>query len=160
MDTDATDVFSVLTRHRVPFVVIGGHAVCFHGYIRATEDHDVVFLRTPESELALLQACRDLNAAWISDEIDASTGIERLVPVSLAYIRAENLMMLCTDLGYLDVFDYIPGFPNEPVEQLFRSSEELDGIRYVSLHWLCKMKRASGRLRDLDDLENLGAESG
>jgi len=96
-----------------------------------------------------------MNAAWISDEIDPSTGIERLVPVSLAYIRGEHLMMLCTDYGYLDVFDYIPGFPDEPVDEFFSTSEELHGVRFVSLEWLRKMKRASGRPRDIDDLENL-----
>jgi peptidoglycan/xylan/chitin deacetylase (PgdA/CDA1 family) len=31
-------VFDVLQRHGVPFVVVGGHAVNFHGFIRATED--------------------------------------------------------------------------------------------------------------------------
>ncbi|MBC8875105.1 MAG: hypothetical protein H8E44_37260 [Planctomycetes bacterium] len=155
MDTEAANVFDVLTRHGVPFVVIGGHAVNYHGYIRATEDHDVVLLRSPESEAAFLRACDEMNAAWISDEIDPSTGLERLVPVSSAFVQGEHLMMLWTDHGYLDVFDYIPGFPDESVNELFRTSEELHGIRFVSLEWLRKMKRASGRPRDLDDLENL-----
>ncbi len=155
MNTDTDNVFDHLARHGVPFVVIGGHAVNYHGYIRTTEDHDIVFLRSPESEMALFEACCEMNAAWISDVIDSSTGLERLVPVSLAYIRGEHLMMLSTDYGYLDVFDYIPGFSKEPVEELFHSSEQLNGIRYVSLEWLRKMKRASGRPRDIDDLENL-----
>lgn len=30
--------FDVMARHNVPFVVIGAHAVSFHGYLRATED--------------------------------------------------------------------------------------------------------------------------
>ena len=45
MDTAAANVFEVLTRYGVPFVVIGGHAVNYHGYIRATEDRDIVLLR-------------------------------------------------------------------------------------------------------------------
>ena len=155
MDTEAGSVFDVLTRYGLPFVVIGGHAVNYHGYIRATEDHDVVLLRNPDSELALLQACQEMNAAWISDEIDPSTGIERLVPVTLDYIQREHLMMLWTDRGYLDVFDYIPGFPGEPLDEIFGTSEKLDGIRFVSLEWLRRMKTKSGRARDLDDLANL-----
>jgi hypothetical protein len=55
--TEADSVFGVLTRHGVPFVVIGGHAVNYHGYVRATEDHDVVLLRTPDSEASLFGAC-------------------------------------------------------------------------------------------------------
>ena len=149
------EVFEVLKRHEVPFVVIGGHAVNFHGYIRATEDHDIIFLRSSDSEAALFEALKELHAAWISDDIDPATGLERLVPVSWAYVQGQHLMMLHTDLGYLDIFDYIPGFPSEPLEPLFDSAEELQGIRYVSLEWLRRMKAASGRPRDLDDLENL-----
>ena len=152
MNTEPANVFEVLARYGVPFVVVVGHAVNYHGYIRATEDHDIVLLRDPKSETALLRACREMNAAWISDEIDPNTGIERLVPVSLEYIQKERLMMLWTDRGYLDVFDYIPGLPDEPVEALFRTSEELDHIRFVSLEWLRKMKKSAGRAKDLDDL--------
>ncbi|MFH0908725.1 MAG: hypothetical protein V1929_08185 [bacterium] len=32
---DASDVFHILQKHGVPFVVIGGHAVNAHGFIRA-----------------------------------------------------------------------------------------------------------------------------
>ena len=38
-------IFEVLARHGVPFLVIGGHAVSFHGYVRATEDTDVLWVR-------------------------------------------------------------------------------------------------------------------
>lgn len=155
MNTPFVGVFDILTACRVPFVVIGGHAVNYHGYIRATEDHDIVFLRSPQSEAALYETCRKLNAAWIADEIDASTGLERLVPVSLSYVRATHLIMLFTDLGYLDIYDYIPGFPEEDVTQLFDSAEVLNEIRFVSLDWLRKMKQAAGRPKDLADLEHL-----
>ena len=40
-------ILDVLTRHAVPFVVVGGHAVNLHGYIRATEDTDVLWVRSP-----------------------------------------------------------------------------------------------------------------
>jgi hypothetical protein len=149
------ELFEILTRHSVPYVVIGGHAANYHGYIRATEIHDIVFRRDSVSENALFAACREMNAAWISDEIDPATGLERLVPVSLEYIRSQHLMMLCTDEGYLDIFDYIPGFPDESPDSLFRTSEMLQGIRFTSLEWLKKMKRACDRPRDREDLEHL-----
>ncbi len=40
---DPLTVFQFLARAGVPFVIIGGHAVNFHGYVRATEDADVIF---------------------------------------------------------------------------------------------------------------------
>ena len=64
-------------------------------------------------------------------------------------------MMLCTDHGYLDIFDFIPGFPEISVDEIFLSYEEFNGLNYISLDWLIKIKQKSGRTRDLDDIEQL-----
>jgi hypothetical protein len=155
---DPFRLLDVLSSHSVPFVVIGGHAVTFHGFVRATEDTDVVFRRTPESELSLRDALTEVNACWIGNEIDPATGIERTFPVTLPYIRGSRIMMLVTDFGFLDVFDYIPGCPDEPVEQLFESAVEQGRYRYASLRWLRAMKIAANRPKDRIDLENLPGE--
>ena len=148
-------VFQLLTCAGVPFVIIGGHAVTFHGYVRTTEDADIIFLRTLDSEAALLKALESIHACWISDERDPVTGQERLVPVSPSYIRTEHLMMLTTDLGFLDLYDFIPGFPDTSVAEVFSDSVSLDNLRFVSLRWLRKLKEAAARHKDLDDLEHL-----
>lgn len=148
-------IADVLRRHGVPFVIIGGHAVVFHGYRRSTEDTDVVWLRSAESEQALLNALTELGAQYIGDHIDPTTKIERAYPVNLPYIQASHLMMLTTRHGFLDLFDYIPGFPTEPPSELLASGVELQNVRFASLDWLRRMKRASGRAKDLLDLENL-----
>jgi hypothetical protein len=155
---DLFALLDVLSCHNVPFVVIGGHAVTYHGFVRATEDTDVVFLRTPGSERSLLAALTEVNASWISNEIDPNTGIEQLVPVSLSYIRATRIMMLVTNFGFLDLFDYIPGCPDEPVEQLFDTASEQGRYKYASLSWLRAMKVAANRPKDRIDLENLPAD--
>ncbi len=151
-------LFDALSSHEVPFVIIGGHAVTFHGFVRATEDTDIVFWRTPESELSLLAALASVNAQWIGNEIDPDTGIERTHGVSLAYIRGSRLMMLVTDFGFLDVFDYIPGHLDLSVEQLFETAIEHGGYRYAALRWLRAMKLAANRAKDQMDLENLPEE--
>lgn len=148
-------ILDVLSRHGVPFVVIGGHAVNVHGYVRATEDTDVLWIRSPEAEAALLQALTEVQAEYIGTEIDAATKIERTHPVTAGFVREERLMMLCTAAGFLDLFDYVPGFPDVPVAAVHMAAVELDGVRYASLEWLRKLKQASGRPRDLLDLENL-----
>jgi hypothetical protein len=148
-------LFEVLARHGVPFLVIGGHAVSFHGYVRGTEDTDIVWMRSPESESGLLAALRELNAEYIGNAIDPATGIERTHPVTASFIRSQSLMMLCTTAGFLDLFDYVPGYPDESVAVLFESSREVEGIRFVSLEWLRRLKAAAGRPKDLLDLENL-----
>ena len=139
----------------MPFVIIGGHAVNFHGYGRATEDIDVVWLRSPEAEQLLLRALTEIDARYIGKEIDPDTGIERTYPITLGFIQSSRLMMLWTRYGFLDLFDHVPGFPQENVRQLLTSSIESEELQYVSLNWLRQMKQASGRTKDRLDLENL-----
>ena len=148
-------IFDTLRRHKVPFVVIGGYAVNFHGYVRTTEDADVVWLRSAQNERSLLLALTELEAQYIGSEIDPHTRLERTYPVTLPFIRSNPLMMLLTRHGFLDLFDYIPGLPEEGVPELFESSIEVEKIRYASLPWLRRMKTASGRTKDALDLENL-----
>lgn len=158
-NSDPFHLIDVLNNHNVPFVIIGGHAVTYHGYVRATEDVDIVFQRTPASEIVLSAALAAVNACWIGDELDPKTGIEEIHPVSLAFIRSNHLMMLVTDYGFLDIFDYIPGLPREPVEQLVETAVESGGRKYASLSWLRAMKAAANRLQDRLDLENLPHDS-
>lgn len=148
-------VVDVLLRHRVALVIIGGYAVAFHGYVRATEDIDLVFLRTDANESALLSALTEIDAHWIGDDIDPGTGMERLYRVSASYIATTHLMMLCTKVGYVDIFDYIPQFPHHDVHELLGTAVYSEGRPFVSLEWLKRMKRASLRSKDLEDLEKL-----
>lgn len=153
-DRSALDVSR---RHGVPFVVIGGHAVDYHGHLRATEDTDVVWQRSIDSESRLLAALEELSAEWIGDELDPTTGIERTWPITASFVRDRSLTMLRTRAGYLDLFDHVPGIENARVEDLFDDAGAVDGIRYVSLVWLRRLEAAAGRPRDLLDLENLPA---
>ena len=139
----------------MPFVIIGGHAVNFHGYVRTTEDADIVFDRTAASEAALLQFLQSIRACWISHERDLQTGLERLIAVSAACVHTEHLMMLWSDLGFLDIYDFVSGFPDTPVQEFFADAGALGELRFVSLAWLRKLKAHAVRHKDLDDLEHL-----
>lgn len=139
----------------VQVVIIGGHAVNFHGYLRATEDVDLVFRRLQGVEEILLQVLTDWKAFWISDEIDPATGLETTIPVSLEFIRSNHLMMLGTQMGYVDLFDFIPGLPSENLDGLFSTAVSIGQRRFASLEWLKRMKRAAGRPQDEIDLRHL-----
>lgn len=127
----------------------------FHGYVRGTEDTDVLWVRSPDAEAGLLAALEELNAEYIGNEIDPATGIEKTHPVTASFIRSQQLMMLCTSAGFLDLFDYVPDHPEVSVASLLASSSEADGVRFVSLEWLRRLKAAAGRPKDLLDLQNL-----
>mgnify|MGYP003381828981 CR=1 FL=1 len=149
-------LIDLLLKHEVPFVVIGGHAVTFHGYVRSTEDVDIVFQRTDDSEDSLLDALLEVHAKWIGNEIDPETQLERLHDVTIQYVRSSHVMMVVTDYGYLDIFDFIPGFPGEDVADLLETAIDIERGKFASLEWLRRMKAASGRAKDKNDLEHLG----
>lgn len=157
---DPSPILETFSRHDVPFVVIGGHAVNYYGFVRATEDTDVVVLRGDDGDDALWTALTEINARWIGEEVDPATGLETTHAVTAEFVRATRLMMLVTDFGFLDVFDYVPGFPELSVQELFDSAEQSGAYRYVSLAWLRRLKRASGRPKDQLDLANLPEAGG
>lgn len=149
------DFVTKLSNRNVKFAVIGGHAVNFHGYLRTTEDLDLVFLREQATEDALLQTLEEFNAFWIGDEIDPETGLEVTHPISLDYLRSHSLLMLGTTFGYVDMFDFLPGIPAVSVEVLLQDTQQSEGCPFVSLDWLKRLKRASNRPIDRIDLEHL-----
>ncbi|TWT98792.1 hypothetical protein [Neorhodopirellula pilleata] len=154
-DLSSLAVADHLLKFDIPMVIIGGHAVNIHGFARATEDVDVVFRRTTESEHRLAEALIQIHAYWIGDDIDPTTGIETSYPVTFDYVRQTHLMMLGTDLGFLDLFDFIPSMPGENLNALFDTAIIRNGRPFASLRWIRAMKQAAGRPQDRLDLENL-----
>jgi hypothetical protein len=80
------EILQPLLRHRVPFLIVGGHAVNFHGYRRATEDADVLWLRSERAEEGLFKALLEMDAHYIGREIDPAMRIERTFAVTLPWI--------------------------------------------------------------------------
>ena len=60
------ELFAILHRHGVPFVIIGEHAVQFHGYPATPDEADVVWIRSPAAEQSLFLALKELNATPIA----------------------------------------------------------------------------------------------
>ena len=53
---DLQEFFQLLNENNVDYVIVGGYAVAFHGYIRATKDIDILFNNTKENISLLLKA--------------------------------------------------------------------------------------------------------
>jgi hypothetical protein len=151
----AMEIVDRLVAAEIPFVVIGGHAVNAHGFIRATEDVDILFERTEETQQRLYEILRDINAYYIGTEIDPQTGIERIHDVTMEYVQTNHLLMLGSNLGYLDIFDFVPGVAEGSVAEVLRSAITIDDRPFVDLNWLRRMKMAAGRPQDQIDLQNL-----
>ncbi len=62
MATQYRELFAMLSRHRVEYVVIGGVAMVLHGAPINTLDVDIVYLRSDENNERLLAALDELDA--------------------------------------------------------------------------------------------------
>lgn len=139
----------------VEFVVIGGVAVGAHGYVRGTEDLDVVPDPDPENLTRLAGALRDLESTLPTAEgrafdLARDTGVIR---------RGGNVTAM-TRFGELDVVQRARGVPSYTQLAEDAVQSELFGIpvRVCSLSRLREMKEAQSRAQDRADLENLPRE--
>lgn len=149
------DFAETLRSRNVRFAIIGGHAVNFHGYLRATEDLDIVFQRSQATEGELYRTLVEFDAFWIGDTLDLITGLEVTHPITLDYLRSHSLLMLGTSFGYIDLFDFLPGLPEASMEEFLQAAVSIRGLPFASLDWLKRLKRASNRPQDRIDLDHL-----
>lgn len=142
-----------LIEAEVRFILVGGLAVNAWGYLRATRDVDVV--PDPDREnLGRLDALlRELGG-----RVDVGGHLLDSDAIS-TFLRTGDRTLVITELGQVDVLQGLPQVPR--YEELKNQAKEIDldglPIRVCSLEHLLKMKRASDRPRDQDDLEALEA---
>lgn len=147
METKLTPDFSAFLRsfaeHRVEYLLIGGYAVAYHGYPRPTGDFDV-WVRPAEE-----------NASRIVEALRAFGFSVPLLEPSL-FTRPNVVTRMGVSPNQIEVFTSISGVTFEACWP-GRVEDEWDGAPalIIGLECLKQNKRASGRLKDLADLENL-----
>lgn len=130
------------------FVVIGGMAVAAHGFIRATEDLDLV----PEPDPANLAALGNALVA-LGATLPTSGGRD----FATRDLTPGANVTLDTPLGGVDIVQRVAGLPAYRELSAAATLADLDGVevRVCSLAHLRAMKAAAGRPIDLADLDAL-----
>ena len=142
---DFSEFLRSLNAHDVKYLVVGGHAVSFHGYPRFPHDVDVVVLPDAANVRALLAALADFGFAEVG--LDVS---DFLKPTTVVLGRAPDQIDIMTFIKGVDV--------NEAWQR--RIPGVLDGtdVAFISRQDLITNKRAVGRPEDLADIARLGDE--
>ncbi|MGJ8652608.1 MAG: hypothetical protein ACSHX8_05000 [Opitutaceae bacterium] len=140
---DFKDLLCLLNEHKVEYLIVGGWALGVHGYVRATGDMDIWIGQSDANIHGLLAA---LKAFGVPDGIDGEFFKENgnAFRMGTPPLRIE----IITEASGID---FTASYPNKVII-------EADGIEipFIGYEELIKNKRASGRLRDLADLEGLG----
>lgn len=143
LQKDLREFIELLNSHGVEYVVVGGHAVAFHGYPRYTGDID--FLVRPTEE----------NAARIVTVLNAF-GFPAAHEVKAALTQPVKILQLGHPPNRIDILTSASGVGFEEVWQ-HAIFADLDGlpVRFPDFDSLLTNKRASGRAKDLADVDEL-----
>jgi predicted nucleotidyltransferase len=146
---DFREFIHALNDNKVEYILVGGYAVILHGYRRVTGDMDIWVNRTKENYLKLVKAFSQFS-------------------MSVFDMTEEKFL----DVGSADVFSF--GRPPVSIDILTRlKGVEFDDaflrtmqfdengliVRFIHLNNLIEAKKASGRYKDLDDIEKLSPSS-
>ncbi len=140
---DFKEFFQLLNSHKVHYSVIGGYAVAYHGYPRATGDIDIWIATNPDNAKRTVQAIKDFGFADpdISEEIFLKE--EQVIRMGVPPLR---IKLLTTISGVYFKSCYSK-----------RIDETIDEVKisFIDLEHLKQNKKASGRHIDFNDLERL-----
>lgn len=140
---DFKDFLRLLDAEDVEYLLIGGYAVAYHGYPRSTEDIDIWIASSPENAKRTVKALEKFGFDVPELKSDLFLKPNSIVRMGVPPLRIE----LATTISGVDFGECYKA----------RITEVIDGINVsiINLSDLKKNKKASGRFRDLDDLERL-----
>jgi hypothetical protein len=140
---DLSEWVESLASEKVEFVVVGGHAVAWHGHPRYTGDFDFLVRSTPDNATRVVRAL-------------AAFGFGSLGVTEADLLVESQIIQLGRPPNRIDVLTSITGVATEEVFRN-RVPGRLNGhdVDYISLPDLLANKRATGRAKDLADVEAL-----
>ncbi|RKZ54107.1 MAG: hypothetical protein DRR16_00940 [Candidatus Parabeggiatoa sp. nov. 3] len=140
---DFKEFLQLLNSHQVEYLLIGGYAVGYYGYPRSTGDMDVWIAINPENAEKLVTVLKEFgfDVPNLSPELFLEKG--KITRMGVPPMR-------------LEILTSISGVSFEECYKN-RTVDVVDGVKInlISISHLKANKKASGRHKDLNDLENL-----
>lgn len=131
----------MLNSNDVRYLLVGGHAVNYHGYPRATADLDVWVAVDPDNSRKLEKTLQDFGFDGAEAAMFEATG--KVIRMGVPPLRIEILTSV-SGVEFDECF-------------LERETAEIEGVtvNLISLPRLKQNKRSAGRSKDFADLEQL-----
>jgi len=140
---DFKEFLQLLNDQHVEYLLVGGYAVGYHGYPRATVDMDIWIGKGAPTAAKMVEVLREFGFDVPNLSADLFLKDDQIVRMGVPPIR-------------LEIFTSIPGVRFEEC-YAERILGEIDGVpvSLINLRDLKTNKKASGRNKDFADLENL-----
>lgn len=142
---DFKDFFEILNRLQVRYMVAGGWALALHGWPRATRDIDIWVAIDSRNADKIRKALSEFGAPGrISDEF---------------FSAGKNVFWMGREPTRIELISGIDGVEFDSCYER-KKSVIWDGVELAFLSYddFVRNKKASGRLKDLADLESLGED--
>jgi hypothetical protein len=140
---DFEEFLRLLNKKKVDYVVVGGYAVAFHGFVRATKDIDILFRNSGQNIQRLKQV---LNEFGFSDD-----GL-----ADVAFSEQGKIIRIGVSPVMIELINTISGVSFETAwKNRVTGAYGKAKIYYLSKSNLLRNKKASGRPRDLLDIDEL-----
>jgi Nucleotidyl transferase of unknown function (DUF2204) len=146
LNRDLREFIALLNSTGVKYLVVGGHAVAFHGHPRFTGDIDFFVEPSSENARRLVAVLGQFGFGGLG------LGVE-------AFLEQETVVQLGRAPNRIDLLTSIDGVQFQPAWTA-KVPGELDGlpVHFIAREHLLANKRASGRPQDLADLDHLQEE--
>jgi hypothetical protein len=143
LQVDWREFIELLNSQKVEYLIVGGHAVAFHGHPRFTGDIDFLFRTTPTNVHRILSAL-------------AAFGFGSLGITESDLLQPGQVIQLGHPPNRIDLLTSISGVEFDSAWEA-RVQTFIDDQPVNLLGWddLLQNKRATGRQKDLADIEKL-----
>lgn len=145
LQADLKEFIELMNSHGVEYLIVGGHAVAFHGYPRFTGDIDFFIRMTTANAQRLIGVLNDFGFGTLN-----ITDRDLLEP--------KRVLRLGYPPNQIDILTSITGVDFDAAWAT-RIDAVMDDQRVVIIGWgeLLQNKKASGRPKDLADVDKLVA---
>jgi len=143
---DFRDLLALFNAHKVDYIIVGAHALGYHGAPRYTGDMDI-FVR-PDSENAkrILNALDEFGFGSLGLKVEDFSAPDKVIQLGVAPVRIDIVTSL-TRVSWEDV-------------DAGRVAGNYGGLEvyYIGKKEFILNKRALGRKKDIADLEAIGED--
>jgi hypothetical protein len=142
--SDFSELLALFNAHRVEYLIVGGHALAFHGAPRYTGDLDLLVRPTEENARRILSALSDFGFGDVGLGASDFNKPGAVVQLGVPPVRVDMVTSIDgVDWEAADAGQAAGTFGDVPV-------------RYLGRDEFIANKKACGRTKDLADLEALG----